>query len=268
MTLVRELDTFPDFMHFLDFRRFLIENEKTKQGTHDLDLLGFYKARPDMVEDLRKERLSGIVIEPGSGKSYFQDHAEDRERRDYLNHPSYLVDFVIDTLHQSVGFHPRMEDPDGDYDDDGVAEGTVAGYIEVIQELASLGRVHRRSLGEVMLEKMERANTKRISYGVFMDPNTVVATALPRDKRRNAMLNIAAAAVCAMIAKKISIEKMVCIATNELAVEERSLDTMILLPKDFHPEERVRFEKLGRDMFMPLSRGKAYEFGEPPSSKD
>jgi len=203
--LSSEIDTLPDFIEFLEKRRVLIERDLLFPISSILDFLTLYKTEPDIVDRAISQNIHLIPAE-GLWNHYQEAFKDLIERRNKYNEPSYYIDFIIDFLHTSVGFHL----PDNGFGKcDLSGQGSTESYLGTIRELASLPRLERRILGERLLRCMKRADKQELSYSLLFDEQEasimlVLSMTGKRSIRQLRLFQLCAMAYCYLNAKKIT----------------------------------------------------------------
>lgn len=147
---VTELSTAVDLANYLQARAAFFAKHMML-GISELDLLAFYKGDPDAFAQQVAE-LDMIIVGEGSWIEFAK--LEARKRRVELDKYSYVVDAIIDTLHEGRNANlPHIEERraklgQGKEDDDR--------YIVITTELARTRRMDRRVIGNKLLEKSQK----------------------------------------------------------------------------------------------------------------
>jgi hypothetical protein len=163
---------------------------------------------------------------------------------------------MIEELHKSIGFDAAAEDPTVDTG----GPGTVHTYVELIQAWASLGRVQRRGVGEMIFKKLKKAELVGHSHGLYIDAATntgfvVVATDVPRAERVQRLRVLGEAAYVSQ-----GLTRVVGMATEAGVGAGRSFDGMILKARQYSPEEERRLREIAALMFGPTQRSRVSEY--------
>lgn len=260
LEIAHELDTLPDFVEFLSKVQALYEDGHFIIPPSILDLLAFHKMDPDRLDAVLASDTN-LMIEEGVWESYKKDHASEIAVRDELNEPSYLIDQVIETLHTAVGY--EMEGNTlADLGFEG--QGTVEGYLAVARELASLGRLERRILGERFLKCLRKSMQTGRSFSILVleDKKTgylVLSKSGDRMERREFLYTISAIAYC-----HLNLKKIIAVATEPLAGEGRSYDVIGLSDVEF--ENAHELAAKASDFFGEMYKPGGTEFSPPANS--
>jgi hypothetical protein len=249
--LATELDTLPDFLHYLDTRQALMERRILLPLTEELDFLAMYKMNAPMIQDVVDGKINLLIIAEGTWAQYVADGTDQRERRRLANEPSYLVDGMIDFFHTAL-----LEKRDGDT----VPPATVEEYFSAVSELGRLNRVERRVLGEKIHEKLLAATTKGFAYGLMADPvkgtgTFFLSTSKPRAERIVALQNLTRAA-----AHHVGVKRIVGIATEPDGVRERTFDAVVLRDLVETPDDAATLEDMAKTLFGPKKAYSRHEW--------
>lgn len=256
-----ELDTMPDFVEFLQHVRQLYEGGLLLTPPAILDLLAFYKMDPDSVADVIRNGTA-LILEEGIWNGYQHDHAQEIATRDRLNEPSYLIDAAIAFLHTSVGYKiPGDRTAQMGFR----GQGSLEGYLTVAHGLASLSRLERRHLGERLLRCLRKAEDKTFAFSVVIDKpanraTLVMSSSMPRGDRQEFLYKLCAMAYC-----RLSLTKVVGLATEPLSAEWRSYDVLQLSDVRFSNAEELAKES---DKFFGVPyavTGSEYTPGSTPN---
>jgi hypothetical protein len=218
-SISKELDTITDFIRFLRISQELYSTRLVVIPS-TLDLLALYKMEPDLLKKAIKDSTT-ILIEEGLWNSYLTDHAEAIKKREQLNEPSYIIDGIIDYLHNSVGYQPikidsRFEMYSG--------LGTVDGYITIAREIAILSRIERRLLGERLSRCLNRSMEKKEAYStIYKAREKTGYLVLSKSGDRNERL-LRLQLLTAILYCHLQLDKIIAIATEPMAGEGRSYD--------------------------------------------
>jgi hypothetical protein len=235
LTISRELDTLADFLRFLKKIRELYKRGLFVIPPDTLDFLAFYKMDPNKVDNIL-ESGTNLFLEEGIWESYLLDHADSIARRDELNKPSYLIDAVIDYLHTSVGYDVT---PEWIKDRGQHGQGTVASYLEIARELATIPRINRRILGERFMRCLKDSMIKGQAFSIVVseDDKTgylILAQSGDRSKRQEFLYSLVAMAYC-----YLGLKKIIAIGTEPLHGEGRSYDVYVLANVEFENAEEL-----------------------------
>lgn len=147
--LFTELSTVGDLIDYLEAREVFYSKHQLL-GNTELDLLAFYKADPERFQTVSQD-CDTVIIEEGVWDAFAaQECRQDRQR---LDHPSLIVDRILDFLHEDRGAElPHIQElrrRQGKGDD---AENR---YIKVATEIARMRRIDRRVVGEGLIKRSE-----------------------------------------------------------------------------------------------------------------
>ncbi len=225
--IASELDTLPDFLHYLACRQSLMERGVLGPLVHELDLLAIFKTQRQVIDEALTGKCDMLFIAPGSWDDYITSGAPMRTKRTAKNEPSYLVDGVIDFLHTGIG--APSSDPS-------TPEATADRYLTIISELGRLSRLERRVLGEKMMEKLEAATAKETAFAVMTDAARskavfFMATSRPRAQRLIGLQNL-----CHAAAHRVGVRRVLGIATEPAGVQDRSFDVFLAQDVEFGNE--------------------------------
>ncbi|MGD1153093.1 MAG: hypothetical protein ABR911_09505 [Syntrophales bacterium] len=231
-----EIDTLPDFIDYVEKRGALYEKRALTPFTNELDLLGIFKTKPQLIDDCLNGKCDLLVISEGIWESYRKKHKTAIEKRNIDNIPSYIIDDIIIELRSAIGYKPKIKCPSKRND---FEQGSIEQYWQSITELSKLPRVIRRSLGQIFIEKMKKA--KKTGHGHSLikynedSAFVILCTGKKRQQRANAIYNLSAAAYCGLNAKKV-----IGVATEPFDAKARSFDVVLLDGVRFANEEELR----------------------------
>jgi len=149
-----------------------------------------------------------------------------RKNRSKKNHPSYLVDQIIDWLHSSVGYRQIDFNPRGDKSNSDL--GNIENYFSTITELASFTRLQRREIGELILAKAKKADGTSRGYGllIFAEEKRGIVVLCSNEEKRERIEKLYQ--LCAMAYCKHQLKNIVGLALNSLKKLSRSTDALVL----------------------------------------
>lgn len=261
-----EIDTLPDFVRYIEIREILFSRGLFAIPPLELSLLALYKVKPEDIE-LAIQDNSLVIVDDEYWNWYQQDGKELIEKRNLYNHPSYLIDDVINWLHTSVGFDPIRYgidlNPFGLFEKE--SQGSLQAYLAVATELAKTSRLTRRKLGEKYWECVQRASDKGLAYSLIIDKESnsgiiILASEKNRTKRSEILYSVSVAGYCLH-----NLTKIVGFATEPLDVEMRSYDVIFLAGVDF--ENRAEAIENAKKMFGTASEAKFFEFLNLPDQE-
>lgn len=148
--LLTELSTPGDLIDYLQAREAFFKKNML-MGITELDLLAVYKGDPDEFRRNVADHDDMII-----GKGCWEEFSklEARQRRDEMDHPSLLVDAIIDILHE--GRHatlPHVEERRARVEQ---PVDPREAYAKIAAELAKIRRIDRRLIGEGLIEKSKK----------------------------------------------------------------------------------------------------------------
>jgi len=145
--LLRELSTVGDLIDYMRAREeFFAKNSLV--GVTELDLLACYKPAPHEFRE-HVANYDELMVVEGSWDAYAALDA--RRRRDEADHPSLLVDKIIDRLHESR--HTNLPHVERRYAQLGEAPDPSEAYRQVAEALARIRRLDRRIIGKKLIDK-------------------------------------------------------------------------------------------------------------------
>jgi hypothetical protein len=166
--IASEIDTPADFINYLDIREQLYSKDILFPTVSEKDYLALFKLNPNIFSEAISNKIDGFAISEGHWDEYVVNRSELREQRAKLNHSSYFVDKIVSELHTSIGFTDPALDKVVLRND--LQQGTVANYFAVINELASLNRLERRTVGEILLHCLAAAEKSGHSHSLYIYP--------------------------------------------------------------------------------------------------
>lgn|GEM_PF-2584045 len=148
--LLSELSTVGDLVDYLQAREVFFEKNQL-MGVTELDLLATYKSDPDRFREWVANH-DAIMIGEGCWEEF--EKLDVRTQRDVADRPSFIVDILIDKLHESAHANlPHIDQRTAQLVDP--VEPTTA-YVTVASELARIRRLDRRLIGEKLIEKSQK----------------------------------------------------------------------------------------------------------------
>jgi hypothetical protein len=235
--IASEIDTPADFMCYLDMREKLYSKQILFPTVSERDYLGLYKLNPNIFTDAIANKIDGFAISEGHWDEYVVNRNDLREQRDKLNYNSYFIDKIITDLHTSIGFtDPNLEKTVMRND---LKQGTVENYFALISELASLTRLERRTVGEMLVHCLTQADKSGHSHSLYTIPEEnrgilILSTKRERPSRVIALQNLTSMAYC-----RFGLTKIIGIATENLSVQSRSFDSIVFKNVSFENEKEL-----------------------------
>lgn len=262
-----ELDTPKDLIDYLSIRQCFF-GEVNIGLTSELNLLAYFKMNPEQIENAIKEGIK-ITLDNGLWNYYISEFGNKLIDRNKNNMRSYAYDMMLSKVYESLGFKYPSLDVTPTYE-----PGTVKAYFQMINELADFSRVSRRTLGEALLECLQRSernyqennklgyafrliidNKEKQSAIVFL---SVVDGFMRRDKRVTFLHNL-----CITAQYKFGISHILGVATESLNCQLRSYDFISMGKHTFIEEDDEKFGAMSEDLWKSEPQGiKEYEFGE------
>lgn len=235
--IASEIDTPADFMSYLDMREKLYSKQILFPTVSERDYLGLYKLNPNIFTDAIAKKIDGFAISEGHWDEYVVNRADLREQRSKLNHSSYFVDKIISEIHTSIGFTDSKLEENVLRND--IQQGTVANYFAVINELASLNRLERRTVGEMLLHCLTQAEKSGHSHALYTIPDKdkgvlILSTIKDRPSRVIGLQNLASMAYC-----RFGFNEIVGVATETLSADSRSYDFIAFKGVEFENKDEL-----------------------------
>lgn len=241
--LTKLLNTFPDFVQFLEMRENLQALELIDKLAEPLDVwaaITFEKSRvKEAVEQKSMLKLDGT----------WQRHGESLAQLEKAEQPSYLVDWLIAGLHSNSGqdlvvhpyiqAHPGLGEPPGSY----------GAYQRAVPFFAQLNRADRTKLAEELMIRVERSQDGNDSFGGLKfeaqeEGFLVLSCHGPRTDRQLALHNLALG-----LAHKLNVKRAVCVGTGPRGPLEDGCDVLIVeVPT---PEVSQEIRNLADGWFAP-----------------
>jgi hypothetical protein len=252
--LASELDTVPDFIRYLNTREKIYCNKLLPEGITEKDFLAYYKLNPSGVE-LAIHNNQPIPSIEGFWNQYLTDYHEKIIERNISNGPSYLIDKIITFIHKSIGADQSIKD----LLEDNHHENTKNSYFSAITELASSDRVSRRGYGQVLIEKMKKADSQTNgSYSLSLNKEEktgliFLASSRPRKERYHFLQRLATAAYC-----RFKLEKVIALATEPASADEHYFDIIRYQNNDFENPEKL--SDLGKKLFRNIKIQTTFEY--------
>lgn len=243
--IASEIDTVPDFIHYLDDREVLRSKSILNPASEELDLLAMYKSRYDTVQESVRNGSPFLTLAPGIWEEY-RKNTTAQEKRRKLNQPSYIIDDLISKFHTSIGYKaPEMEQMDPRWT---TGQGTPAGYGAAILELARLSRLARRAFGNQIIAAIKRSETQPYAYtlagftnnqedlklGKFSEVYLFLAEKSNRKFRTEKLQELCSCAYC-----HFGLKKVVGIATEAGLRGGLSFDIAIMSDVSFYNHDEL-----------------------------
>jgi hypothetical protein len=261
-----EIDTLPDFMHYIETREALFSKKLFAIPPLELNLLALYKVRPGDIQ-LAIQKSASVIVDDGYWEWYQNECGELIKQRNSFNRLSYLIDDVINWLHSGVDFDLREFGVNQDVLDfmGGEYQGTVQNYLAVATELAKTPRLTRRKVGEKLWECVERASKKGLAYSVIIEKKdnsgiVILSSTKGRGERSKILYSVCVMAYCLH-----NLTKIVGFATETLDVTMRSYDSIFLSGVEF--EDRAEIIENAKSAFGTYSEANFFEFLNLPDKE-
>lgn len=239
-TLAEEIDTLPDFLAYLELRETLFSKGHVAPLTAELDLLAFYKMRPEQLKEAAQSPDVQLILDDRLWDEYCRTYAAQRAQRSTDNAPAYLIDHAIEAIHAAIGFPApgKLDIPPSI----SLPANSVETYAALVLELARLSRLERRLIGTAWLDKMRKAQSEGLGYAVVrVSENSteallVIASDEPnRQQRAQLLFSLAAMAYC-----HLGATKLLALITEPLTAPQRSYDCLMLAGVGFQNEADLR----------------------------
>lgn len=207
--LLKLLDTLPDFLIYLEFKNFLLENKLIKNTTDVVDIYSF-------VTFGKKKLLKTISnLKPINIDGFAKKHSKSLSILEHKEIPSYLVDYLIEWLYDGVNSSITISQKLLKVAPQIKPAGTLDAYQHVIPYLARLSREDRTRLSNQYSIVLKRAICEqRISYRGLKFPSydegyLILCAPLTRPERQIALYNLAKS-----FAFKMKLKKIIAIASS------------------------------------------------------
>lgn len=146
--MLHELSSVSDLIHYLETRRRVVLRAPF-DGCTELDILAVFKTQYQQLVKAINDNAK-LQFEPDCWSRYAVLKA--RERRDLANASSYIIDDIIEEMRRGRNYRaPELSALIGEFSND--TEG------QIIVELSKLFRVERRDIGDMLLKKINLADT-------------------------------------------------------------------------------------------------------------
>jgi hypothetical protein len=248
-TILGELDTIPDLLHYLDIREKLLRAGVVLPLTAELDFLAMVATRYDIIKKCLTGEVGMLVIEDGIWKRMQAEHRERFAERERSRELGRIVDRVIARVHECIGYgaSDHLGDVGADFS---AGPGTVDGYLAIAEHLAALSRVDRIELGKIMLEKAIKADNdpKGFSFKIMTAPNAdavpvlFMSARMPREIRRRRLYQVACVAYV-----YLGLRKLLAIVSDHYSATEHCQDFLYLENAIFDNASELR--ELGPSFF-------------------
>lgn len=196
--LFTELSTVGDLVDYIRAREgFLAKHMMT--GISELDLLAFYKVNPKKFRRIIDEH-STVLIDDDNWKEYAK--LDERKRRAETDRPSFLVDKIIDILHEAR--HAKLPHIERRREKIGVRTDATSSYATIATELALIRRLDRRVIGESLFEKSrkctEQGRDRWFANSPMMRDGATCVFLISTSKREERMTSLEEAVMGAVLA--------------------------------------------------------------------
>lgn len=239
--LLGELDTIPDFLHYLKVRDEVMRKRVLLPITAELDFLAVFQTRHGDIRKCLDGEVTLLGLEHGLWQATRVARAKEFDERDARRRVSRLVDKTIESVHECIGYNVR-DDLSDVGSPLGNAEGQIEDYLAIAEELGGLRRLQRTDLGELMLRKAKKADAdpKGFSYGLYFPggeqrPILFLSSRLSRADRRRRLFQVACVAYVYLDLKSI-----VGIASDNYSAKGMSQDFLLLDGVSFDNADELR----------------------------
>jgi hypothetical protein len=169
--LLIELSTVGDFVDYMQAREVFF-TKNMMMGITELDLLAVYKGDPK--EFKRKVAKNDFTMTSNGTWEVFSKR-EARDKRVELDKYSYVIDAMLDILHESQNaMLPHIEERRNKLVQN---DGSGMDYVTIASELARFRRLGRRSIGNTILEKSRSCVEQNTDRWFAIPPNDNETTA-------------------------------------------------------------------------------------------
>jgi hypothetical protein len=263
--LVTELSTPSDFIDYLEARA-LFAKKHPMVGISELDILAAYKTDPEAFKKNVVDRDLMLI-----GDDCWTGYAEreERSKRLELDKYSFLVDTMLDILHDDrTAKLPHIEDALAAIGQDASAPSQ---YIEVATELARLRRIDRRAIGDRIWEKSNKCvGTNAERWFCFKAPAVNAVGFVFVISRRDRADRLKSLQMLTIGGKLVmSTRRVLGIVTEPIAGGMGfSVDAM-LIDRDLEEEQAAMTQDLQdrlRSQFGPMQHQRLAEFGDDDKS--
>lgn len=232
--VLTELSTPGDLIDYLEAREQYFAKH-TMTGITELDLLAFYKVDPEAFSQQITE-YDAVIIGEGCWQEYAKQAG--RKLRAELDRPSYLVDAIIDRLHEArFATPPHIEEwrkragPSAD---------PAAAYASIASQLARIRRIDRRVIGERLVEKskrcLEQKRDRWFASSSKSDDRATIVFLVSTSDRETRMKSLSFVTMGAML--KTGARCVIGVAVEPVTAETGSSVDALMLTGD--PEEYRR----------------------------
>jgi|CXWL01.1.fsa_nt_gi hypothetical protein len=224
--LTSVLDTFPDFLLFLDVRNLLHQQNLISAQTLPGYVWALATFEPARLLELMKSKA------PSNIAGLRDRHVESMARLEEAEKPSYFVDWLIEQLYAGLGRNGEVNEELVAKTKQLLPAGSIEAFQRIIPELAKLRRRDRVHLAAGFAEKIERAQKNGMAFrGMKFDAHDegyfLLAIEGSRKERQAALFNLARA-----FAHKLGLRQVVAIATGPFPLGTSDCDVMIIDAKD------------------------------------
>jgi hypothetical protein len=265
--LLTELSTAGDLVHYLKARAAFFAKHMFL-GNSELDLLAMYKIDPEQFF-INIDKYDRITIGDDIWKEFARLDA--RQRRAEMDHPSLLVDMIIDSLHECRHAKlPHVEERKARLGQP-VASGEA--YAKVAVELAKIRRINRRIIGEKLIEMssncIKQGRDRCFAHSAMTRDGTTVVFMVSKSGREERLQSLEMATMGALL--KCNVNRVVGIVTEPvMGGLGYSVDAFMIAGKPDHFRKRMSPELLNRLLkkFGEPRKPDVTEFGGPNRQVD
>ena len=219
-----ELTTPGDALCYLQARRECFKKNKVLIG-NELDFLAFYKTDHPTIEQALTDPKFHIFITPGLWEDFRTGRNDEITDRAERYKSSYIIDTLVRHLRAVVEYSMEAHGL--------TAQESALRYLSVIGKLGKLARMERAKIGDKLLEKVDKAKTKKFGYFIYVSIRLRIAYLFlilnedDREKRLN-FVHFLAEKAC----HKVDATYLVAIGTDGAPSRSGGIDAMIVDVED------------------------------------
>ena len=227
---IRELDTIPDMLKYLEKRTKLYKSGAKLNYVNELDFLAMYKQDPSKTDEIMEGNFDVLHICEGYWENFQKN--ELLKKRDHENRYSYIIDKIISEINKGIDFKLNVDISKQIENTDKIGQ-----YWQTINALSCFTRLERRIIGKNIVDVLNRAKTKGYAYSVTPSKNKPTILILSSNKNRNErskhLFSLSAAFICGYPTNYI-----ISIATETASAKLRSYDVLVFKDVEFEDKEK------------------------------
>ena len=221
-TLSTVLNTFPDFLHYLNVRAYLHQARLVPADTDPVDIWA--------LATFEKPRLLAAMDskEPLNIAGLSDKHIESLRLLEEEEEPSYLIDWLIEELYAGINSENPLDQRLVKFARLPHTPGSVHAYQHVLSRLAQLTRSERCRLATEFVVRIDRSQTADVSFGGVIferhdEGYLVIAAAWPRLERQAPAFNLGRA-----FAYRMKLKNVVCLVTGRNGFDADGCEAMFV----------------------------------------